>query len=70
MKIYAKNQFKLARLMQGFTVVALAKELEMSRQAVTQIENGTHGISPEKAKLATEVLNAEFGDIFKLVERG
>lgn len=69
MKIYAKDHFKVARLMQGFSVIALAEELEMSRQAINQIEKGVHGISPAKAKQATEILNAKFGDIFKLVER-
>jgi transcriptional regulator with XRE-family HTH domain len=70
MKIYASEKMRLHRILQGLTIVELANKVEMSKQAVGQIERGNNGVGPANAKKIAEVLGVEFDEIFTFVERG
>lgn len=69
MKIYANGQFKIMRIKRGFTVVALAKAVGLTKQAIGQIERRANGVSPEKSVEILRVLGLDFDDVFELVER-
>jgi DNA-binding XRE family transcriptional regulator len=69
MKIFAKGTLKLNRIMSGFTIVQLAEKVDMSAQALGQVERLKNGISPENAKKVCEVLEKEFDEVFMFVKR-
>lgn len=70
MKVHANEKFREIRIKEGFTIGDLAEVVGMTKQAIGQIERGLNGVSPKKAKKIIDVLDVEFDDIFKLVDRG
>jgi transcriptional regulator with XRE-family HTH domain len=70
MKIYANDNFKVVRMMNGFSIVDLADKVGVSKQMLGQVERRINGISPAKAKSIIEALGVEFKEVFEFVERG
>jgi DNA-binding XRE family transcriptional regulator len=69
MKIFANDNFKMQRIINGFTIVDLAAEVGVTKQALGQLERGANGVSPANALKITKALGVEFHDVFKFVER-
>lgn len=70
MKIFAKADFRVVRIKNGFTMAKLARMLGVSRTAMGLFERRKNGISPEKSRMLLDILGVEFDDVFELVERG
>lgn len=68
MKIKANQKFKETRLKKGYTLVNLAEKIEMSKQAIGQVERGINGISPTNSTKVLAALNVEFDEIFEIKE--
>lgn len=69
MKILAKEELKITRIKKGFSVTKLASCLNITRQAVSQLESRKNGVTPETAKTITVALDVKFDDIFEIVGR-
>ena len=69
MKVFAKENFKTTRIKSGFSLSGLADTLEMSKQALGQIERRSNGVAPENARRIVELFGVEFDDVFELIER-
>ena len=64
------NCFELskARIMAGYTVSEFSEKVGCSRQNMYMIESGKTRPTPKLSRKIAEVLGAEFGSIFSIVE--
>ena len=64
------DRFKLAemRIRHGYSCTGLAKELGVSKQAISLIETGRTNPTPALAKKIVEFLNVPYDCIFSIVE--
>lgn len=67
MRITAKECFKRIRVIKGYSIQGLAREMNVNASVVFNIEKGKP-VRPETAKKACEALKEEFDQLFSINE--
>lgn len=69
--IYIKDRedFMKRTYSKGLSISQLSEEVGFNRATLSRVLKGLSGISPNKAKRVSERLNADFDDLFLIVDK-
>lgn len=64
-----REDFMKRAYSQGLSISQLSEEVGFNRSTLSRVAKGLCGISPNKAKKVSERLNADFDDLFQIVDK-
>ena len=70
MKVLAKDNLGLERIRKGYNGSDIAEKIGITKMGYHNIEKRKNGADPKNAKKICEVLDAEFEELFEVVDNG